>query len=294
MPGSMCFVMFVAKVAVNGNMACCKISTPIFFSNYPTLIEVDTAADFAGLSDLAALTGGIFINGKINFIDTPIITQSGNQFTCIASCIPIMYIWNTYDCSGNLISIDTTLTNTFISPLATGTCFSVVCAARYGNGNTIASHITSNILPLKLLSFTTQKESNTVLLNWQTAKEINVSHFNIQHSVNGKDYTIIGKVNAEIVDKDGSKQYSVIRNVELGISNTGVKVYPNPAKDIVTIECAGAKELLVVDYLGRTVFQSTVDRQLLTVNTKQFTKGVYVVKVVMKNGEVKTDKLVVE
>ncbi|CAF4576999.1 unnamed protein product [Rotaria sp. Silwood1] len=242
MPGSMCFVMFVAKVAVNGNMACCKISTPIFFSNYPTLIEVDTAADFAGLSDLAALTGGIFINGKINFIDTPIITQSGNQFTCIASCIPIMYIWNTYDCSGNLISIDTTLTNTFISPLATGTCFSVVCAA----------------------------------------------------SVNGKDYTIIGKVNAEIVDKDGSKQYSVIRNVELGISNTGVKVYPNPAKDIVTIECAGAKELLVVDYLGRTVFQSTVDRQLLTVNTKQFTKGVYVVKVVMKNGEVKTDKLVVE
>ena len=98
----------------------------------------------------------------------------------------------------------------------------------------------------------------------------------------------------EILDKDGSKEYSGISNVELGIRNTGVKVYPNPAKDMVTIECAGAKELLVIDYLGRTIQQLKVNSEQLIVNTKQFGKGVYVVKAILKNGEVKTEKLVVE
>ncbi len=68
----------------------------------------------------------------------------------------------------------------------------------------------------------------------------------------------------------------------------------NPAKDLATIECKGAKELMVIDYLGRTVYRSTVNSQPLTVNTKQFTKGINVVKAVMKNGDIKTEKLVIE
>jgi hypothetical protein len=35
-----------------------------------------------------------------------------------------------------------------------------------------------------------------VAVNWTTANEINVSHFNIQRSSNGKDFINIGKVKA--------------------------------------------------------------------------------------------------
>ena len=98
----------------------------------------------------------------------------------------------------------------------------------------------------------------------------------------------------KIVDKDGSKTYSEIRNVELAIRNGGISVYPNPAKEQVTITCKNAKEILVIDYLGRTVYQSTVDSRPLTVNTKQLVKGIYVVKAMMNNGQIKTEKLVVE
>ena len=46
----------------------------------------------------------------------------------------------------------------------------------------------------------------------------------------------------ESVDYDGAKEYSVIRNVELGIRNTELKMYPNPTNGIVHIECSGAKQ----------------------------------------------------
>jgi hypothetical protein len=171
-------------------------------------------------------------------------------------------------------------------------------------------------LPLKLLSFTTKLQQNHILLNWQTTNEINVSHINIQRSLNGKDFTAIGKVNAacceysfvdaqlstvdgklyyklEIVDKDGGKKYSEIRNVELGIRNKGISIYPNPTTSIVTIQCTNAKELLIIDCLGKTFYQSTVKGELSTVNCKQLTKGIYLVKAIMNNGEVKTEKLII-
>jgi len=55
--------------------------------------------------------------------------------------------------------------------------------------------VTVKPLPLKFISFTAQiqptpspsKEGNVLLL-WQTANEINVSHYNIQLSLNGKDF----------------------------------------------------------------------------------------------------------
>ncbi len=176
-----------------------------------------------------------------------------------------------------------------------------------------------SLLPLKLLSFSAQKENNNVLLNWQTANEVNVSHINVQRSFNNKDFIDIGKVNVgvssylflddklpnthdkltlnyrlEIVDKDGSKTYSEIRQLAIDNRQMAINIFPNPAKDIVNIECVGAKQLLIIDYFGRTVHQSTVDSRPLTVNTKQLIKGIYVVKAVMNNGEIKTEKLVVE
>ena len=63
---------------------------------------------------------------------------------------------------------------------------------------------------------------------------------------------------------------------------------------MVSIDCKDAKELFIVDYLGRTIKQFNNPTQLLTINCKLLTKGVYVVKATMNNGEIKTEKLVIE
>jgi hypothetical protein len=51
---------------------------------------------------------------------------------------------------------------------------------------------------------------------------------------------------------------------------------------------------LVIDNLGRIVKQFNGSTEHQTLNTKQMTKGIYVVKAVMNNGAVKNEKLVVE
>jgi hypothetical protein len=80
-----------------------------------------------------------------------------------------------------------------------------------------------------------------------------------------------------------------IRNEQLAIS-----VFPNPAKEQITIECKGAKELMVIDYLGRTIKQYNNPTEHQTLNTKQLIKGIYIVRAIMVNGDIKTEKLVIE
>ncbi len=55
----------------------------------------------------------------------------------------------------------------------------------------------SYILPVSLLSFDAVYNNRKVLLQWQTAAEINSSIFEIQRSVNGSDFTAVGTVNAQ-------------------------------------------------------------------------------------------------
>ena len=50
------------------------------------------------------------------------------------------------------------------------------------------------ILPVELISFNARKAGESVELEWQTATEIENSHFNIERSSNAIDYTTIGTV----------------------------------------------------------------------------------------------------
>lgn len=181
----------------------------------------------------------------------------------------------------------------------------------------------SQTVPLQILSYELKVKNDKKIENiWTTANEINVSHFNIQRSVNGKDFINIGNVNAknkiensysfideignlelgtkylyyrlEAIDKDGKVSYSVVKKIELKGLNAELTIYPNPATSIVTIECANAKQLLIIDYLGRTVKQFKVSSEKLIINTKQFAKGLYTVQIITTNGDLKTEKLMIQ
>jgi hypothetical protein len=160
---------------------------------------------------------------------------------------------------------------------------------------------------------------------WQTANEVNVSHFNIQRSVNGKDFMTIGKVVAnnksyneykfiddsqqstvngglstvdyriESVDKDGKKQYSQTRNLDLKskILN-GVSIYPNPAKSILTINCVGMKELNIINSLGQTVIHRTISNNVYQLNIQSLSKGLYLLNIITTKNNVYNEKLIVQ
>ena len=204
------------------------------------------------------------------------------------------------------------------------------------NGFTSSDTVCVNVLPLPLhflkydLRFTNEHTSGpsqegNIENRWTTANEVNVSHFYIQRSLNGKDFTTIGKLKANgasyneyeftdnqlpttndqltlyyriiSIDKDGTPGYSDIKTINYKPQTVnGFSLYPNPVllNSRINIECKGAKELLIIDYLGKEVFADKTNRNSYIIHLKSFIKGIYVVKVVTTNGEVKTQKLVVE
>lgn len=112
-------------------------------------------------------------------------------------------------------------------------------------------------LPVELLFFEAKiQDDRTSLLQWATATEINNSHFEIEHSADGRNFEYIGKVNGagesqtllqytftdespavglnyyrlKQVDFDGQFEYSKVVSVSLDRKGgSDMEVFPNPA-----------------------------------------------------------------
>ncbi len=171
----------------------------------------------------------------------------------------------------------------------------------------------SSTLPLQLIDFNAAIKNNQSNLNWQTAQEVNVSHFNIQRSTDGVIFSSIGKMTAkgdgsysysddlssiipqpstlyyrlQMVDKDGSIAYSKIVIVTLTTNYAQLSIFPNPVKEILTAQITSAKAekatLQITDMQGKVLQQKEVVLKAgsnnLPVNTAALTKGTYVLVV---------------
>ncbi len=190
------------------------------------------------------------------------------------------------------------------------------------NGKEYIAKYSATYLPVELIDFSVIKENKIQNISWQTASEINTSHFNIQRSNNGKDFTTIGKVNAkgastymfndqalrptppspkgvlyyrlEVVDKDGSKTYSEIRSVYLTTDDSGFTISPNPAKDYVTVTGSNIKQVKLLDNMGRVVVVKDVNNMPINIPVNRLSKGLYMVQATYTDGNMKTEKVVVE
>jgi len=147
-----------------------------------------------------------------------------------------------------------------------------------------------NPLPVELLSFTAQKKSKGVLLEWETATEVNNAFFQVERSLNGKEFDVISKVegvgNSDItqsyqlldenpgsginyyrlkqVDFDGAFEYHPIVSVDKGpIKEASLQLFPNPSIDKVTVilpsEVEGEADLVIYNALGQLVKTTTID-----------------------------------
>ncbi|MEI6185477.1 MAG: hypothetical protein WCP65_08105, partial [Bacteroidota bacterium] len=199
--------------------------TAVWFDTIPAQLEIDSAIGIAAAKP-------VFNNGWIILSDTPQIVLNVNMLTCYAGCIPMHYQWY----YNGVQILNDTLNYTYTTGNGVYTCI-----VTYKNGNSVSSNSVNVALPVTLTYFKVQGGKLYNTLSWQTATEINTSHFNIQRSTTGKDFTTIGKVPAkgaseytfndneksaaktlyyrlEIVDKDGTISYSEVR--ELSIINS--------------------------------------------------------------------------
>lgn len=173
---------------------------------------------------------------------------------------------------------------------------------------------TENALPVELLYFNAYLQGEQTHLAWETTLEINSSHFDIEHSVDAIRYEKIGEEEAvgfsgsnqqygflhenpvdglnyyrlKINDLDGSYVYSVVQIVELNLLNLqgfiNLKVYPNPASEILNVQFSKIPEngsIELFDELGRSVlFQQITGTKNQMLLIDQLNPGIYFIKVV--------------
>ena len=174
-------------------------------------------------------------------------------------------------------------------------------------------------LPLKFINYSIISRNEKFVENiWTTANEINVSHFNIQRSINGNDFYTLQKVIAnnkiyneysyldiqpilgnnyyriESVDKDGKVNYSEIKLITLNPRFKTVNIYPNPAKDYIYLSSQqNIKELTLINQLGQIVQHRTPNAKEITINISRFPKGIYVIQYSNNKGETDTQKIII-
>jgi len=130
------------------------------------------------------------------------------------------------------------------------------------------------------------KEDNSINVNWQVYSDDNVIRYEIQRSIDGKNFVTIGELSANnagdyaysdnspvlgnnyyrllIVDKDGSTNYSNVDMINENSSLATITFYPNPVVDHeVTLQLTnitkGNYQLVVFDNTGKQVYSSVID-----------------------------------
>lgn len=175
-------------------------------------------------------------------------------------------------------------------------------------------------LPIILKSFTTVHNNINVILNWQTATEINAQSFEIQkksaagfvtintvaatNKETGSSYSFTdvsaGKTASQyrlkLISRDANVTYSEIHSVR-GINGTfDFTVYPNPATRNARISLSDITQpstILVIDNSGRQLKSISV-KSATTLELSDLQPGVYRIRVVENNsGETVTKTLTI-
>ncbi len=184
----------------------------------------------------------------------------------------------------------------------------------------------NNPLPVQFTLFNVKCEGDNVIIKWKTAQEQNSSHFNIERSTDGINWTVIsnlpaaGNSNTERsylftdnnpvqksfyriaqYDIDGRVQYSSILRASCNAADV-FSVWPNPFTEKVFINIStamGSKMVIkVFDTKGTLVkIQTTSILQgsnLIQVDLKNMASGIYQLAAEWNNGQMKKNVQVIK
>ncbi len=163
----------------------------------------------------------------------------------------------------------------------------------------------TNVLPVKWLDVSAKLTGKTVVINWKTANEVNVSGYTIERSADGISFTNVISVNASTAstaekqyeatdrlplngtnyyrirqtDNDGKYSYSKIVLVNV-TDASGFVVWPNPAVETVTIQNNQViHRLQCYNSNGQLIFETKPASVQYTMQVQQWPSGIYHVKI---------------
>ncbi|MEQ8583309.1 MAG: T9SS type A sorting domain-containing protein [Marinoscillum sp.] len=176
-----------------------------------------------------------------------------------------------------------------------------------------------NSLPVTWLYFIAKRNQSEVVVKWGTASELSNSHFIIERSQNGENWKELGKVigqgnskekvhytfsdqqplsvNAyyriKQVDFDGKYEYSEIKMVDVLSIGDQLRIYPNPAQNVLTVQSDDyVLRLEIFDLAGVSVMQLPEGFLSREIDVSELDGGLYIIHVKYQEGYA-THKLII-
>ena len=173
-------------------------------------------------------------------------------------------------------------------------------------------------LPLTLISFSSNiTQCGQVKLNWQTAKERDLSGYEIEQSGDGisfiklaslsahlsaiNEYSFVAQQNEgisnyrlKIIEANGKIEYSKIITVKMNCGISSIHLYPLPFTNTLVIQSKGLlKTIRVFDVSGRTI-QTKYNQQgnILYLDGSGLPAGTYIIRVIKNDGAVEELKAI--
>jgi hypothetical protein len=175
-----------------------------------------------------------------------------------------------------------------------------------------------NQLPVTLLEFNADLINSVTKLNWTTGSEINNNYFDVERSADGLNFDKIAKIegtgnsnelrNYSTIDKNplygvnyyrlrqvdfnGHETYSEIKTV-FNYRENDIKIYPNPAIDVVIIEGENIKNINISDISGKemNIYIEKSDINNI-IDCSELSKGIYILNF-LSNNKVYSEKLII-
>lgn len=171
-------------------------------------------------------------------------------------------------------------------------------------------------LPISLSSFSAKATGPcSATMDWTTATETNNKGFHIQRSTDGINFKNAGWVNGSGTstaqqryqfiddaaaaagttckkvyyrllqeDTDGKTSVSKIVAVQWPLADVPVLIFPNPAKDAITIQGEGLQKATLLDAAGRTIAQLFLKNYATIYPVATLQPGMYSLKIIHTNG----------
>lgn len=178
------------------------------------------------------------------------------------------------------------------------------------------------VLPVNITTFIASLQTESVLLNWTTATEVNTDHFGIERSVDGAHFENVGNVSAtgnsssaqnyqyndynalhigssvlyyrlKTIDRDGKYTYSSILKVQLRGSGFTYTLSPNPVRNQLTVSFSTSNTnkavLKITDGNGKAVYEKSMQSLQAgsvqqNINVAGFASGIYYVQIITDSG----------
>jgi len=180
-----------------------------------------------------------------------------------------------------------------------------------GTGSFSYTRTTPTTLAVKLKDFSATRIKQNALLNWITASELQNDHFEILHSLNGSEFSVIAQLKGNgttaaeqlysyshdniasgkhfyqlvDVDKSGHKNYSHIISLN-SVAGPRLQLFPNPATSAISISSSSllsGTQFTITSTTGQILMTGRFERQQIDV--QKLSAGQYWLIIKTNDGE---------